>query len=433
MAAEASLAADLAAQISTEHAHHVAGDASLETSLNSEITARQSADLELYNNFSGEMSIEKAAREDADASIVVYLDAADDSLQEAIDAEATARSNADASINTAMTAEASSRVAGDASVAAAASTALATAETSINSAMTAEASSRVAGDASLATAIDNEKNRIDAILDGSTVDLDQFAEIVEFVNGIDLENDNALLSAVTSIGTSITAEESARIAGDSFLQSELGAVETSINTALAAEESSRVAADGSLELFLNGKINTETTARESADSSLELFLNDKINTQISVEASTREVKDNEIKTSLVEVEDALSTMILEEKTRAMEAEGSLEAALSTEVAYLVANTDLTAIDSFSEVVAELANVTNDFENTYFKKVTASGLVNGTNKNFTLASAVRTGSEAIYYNGLLQEEGVDYTISGTTVSFTYTPKMGGKVTAYGVYA
>ena len=40
------------------------------------------------------------------------------------------------------------------------------------------------------------------------VDLDQFAEIVDFVNNIDLENDNALLSAVTSIGENITAEES---------------------------------------------------------------------------------------------------------------------------------------------------------------------------------------------------------------------------------
>jgi hypothetical protein len=36
--------------------------------------------------------------------------------------------------------------------------------------------------------------------------------------------------------------------------------------------------------------------------------------------------------------------------------------------------------------------------------------------------------------LLQEEGVDYTISGgVNVNFTYTPATGGKVTAYGVYA
>jgi hypothetical protein len=36
--------------------------------------------------------------------------------------------------------------------------------------------------------------------------------------------------------------------------------------------------------------------------------------------------------------------------------------------------------------------------------------------------------------LLQEAGVDYNISGgVNVQFTYTPAIGGKVTAYGVYA
>ena len=63
-----------------------------------------------------------------------------------------------------------------------------------------EASIRLSSDESLESAIAAEQSRIDVILDGSTVDLDQFAEIVDFVNGIDLENDNALLSAVTSIG-----------------------------------------------------------------------------------------------------------------------------------------------------------------------------------------------------------------------------------------
>ncbi|NBV28601.1 hypothetical protein EBS02_06250, partial [bacterium] len=129
----------------------------------------------------------------------------------------------------------------------------------------------------------------------------------------------------------------------------------------------------------------------------------------------------------------LNDKINNETSRAEAAEGSLEAALSTEVANLLSNTDLTAIDSFSEVVDSLNSIENLITNEYFKKVVVSGLVNGTNKDFTLAAAVRTNSEAIYYNGLLQEAGVDYNMSGTTVSFTYTPKMGGKITAYGVYA
>jgi hypothetical protein len=324
-----------------------------------------------------------------------------------------------------MTAEASSRVAGDASVAAAASTALATAETSINTAMTAEASSRVAGDVSLAAAIDLEKGRIDAILDGSDVDLDQFAEIVSFVNGIDLENDNALLSAVTSIGTAIGNEESSRVSGDASLNDSIGSLQTDLftnvmllNSAITAEESSRIAADGSLESFLNGKINTEVSSRESADESLFMNLNDKINTQISAEASTRLFEDEKLQEAI----DA-------EGLRAMSAEASLEAALSTEVAYLISNTDLTAIDSFTEVADKLDQVAN----TYMKKVSVSGMVNGTNKVFTFAS-ILNGSDAVYYNGLLQEAGVDYTIGslGDSIEFTDAPKAGSKVVIYGVY-
>jgi hypothetical protein len=338
----------------------------------------------------------------------------------------------DSKLSSAISSEASSRVSKDGSL----EFVISEAKTSINTAMTAEASSRVSGDVSLATAINTEKGRIDAILDGSTVNLDQFAEIVSFVNGIDLENDNALLSAVTSIGIAIDDEETARENADDSLESALGSAALSLNGKINTEISNRENAEdslelvistnklesdqadqslatalGSTELFLNGKINTETTNRVSADDSLEsalesaqLFLNGKINTEIS---------------------------------RAEAAEDSLEAALSTEVANLLANTDLTAIDSFSEVVSELETVNNMIDvinNTYFKKVSVSGLVNGTNKNFTLASAVRPNSETIYYNGLLQEEGVDYTISGgVNVQFTYTPKMGGKVTAYGVYA
>jgi hypothetical protein len=142
---------------------------------------------------------------------------------------------------------------------------------------------------------------------------------------------------------------------------------------------------------------------------------------------TREVSDRE------QAIDALILDLNAEISRAESAEDSLEAALSSEVADLLSNTDLTVIDSFSEVVTGLNSIENKITNEYFKKVGVSGLVNGTNKNFTLAAAVKPGSEAIYYNGLLQELGEDYTISGgVNVQFTYTPATGGKVTAYGVY-
>jgi hypothetical protein len=288
-------------------------------------------------------------------------------------------------------------------------------DSKLSSAISAEDSSRVAGDLSLANAISREEGRIDAILDGSTVDLDQFAEIVSFVNGIDLENDNALLFAVTSIGSAIGNEESSRVSADSSLASVINGNKVDANNAISAEASTREVKDASLETVI-------ATNRTDA------------NTAISNEESARISKDNSLEVFIGMVEEDLMSQLSSEISRAEAAEDSLESALSTEVSNLISNTDLTAIDSFSEVVAELSAITNDFENTYFKKVVVSGLVNGTNKNFTLASDVRTNSEAIYYNGLLQEAGVDYTISGgVNVNFTYTPATGGKVTAYGVYA
>ena len=48
---------------------------------------------------------------------------------------------------------------------------------------------------------------------------------------------------------------------------------------------------------------------------------------------------------------------------------SLEIALSSEVSYLLANTDLSSIDSFAEVSDALAAQVSDFTAIYFKKAT----------------------------------------------------------------
>lgn len=60
----------------------------------------------------------------------------------------------------------------------------------------------------LQSQINVEKGRVDAILDASQADKDSFAEIVQLINSIDLENDNSLASAILT-------EQNARIAGDS--------------------------------------------------------------------------------------------------------------------------------------------------------------------------------------------------------------------------
>lgn len=78
-----------------------------------------------------------------------------------------------------------------------------------------------AADSVLDGKISTEKARIDAILDASQADKDSFAEIVQLINSVDLENDNGLASAVQSINSSIAAETAARQAADSSLSSDL--------------------------------------------------------------------------------------------------------------------------------------------------------------------------------------------------------------------
>jgi predicted house-cleaning noncanonical NTP pyrophosphatase (MazG superfamily) len=85
----------------------------------------------------------------------------------------------------------------------------------------AEAKDRTDADKKLQSNIDSEAKRIDAILDGSTVDLDQFKEVVEFVQSIDLENDADLLKAVTDINKAIDSEIEARELADSELDDKI--------------------------------------------------------------------------------------------------------------------------------------------------------------------------------------------------------------------
>jgi len=162
--------------------------------------------------------------------------------------------------------------------------------------------------------------------------------------------------------------------------------------------------------------------------------------------------------------------ISSEISRAESAEDSLEVALSTEVSYLLANTDLTSIDSFAEIVADLSSEVsraesveadlsvaifdeigtiaqhiesnlNDSVNmliaTYYQKLTLNGDVDGTNQLFLFDAPYMVNSESIYLNGLLMTEGDDYSYNGPVggpyngIVFINAPQVGDKVKAYAV--
>lgn len=59
--------------------------------------------------------------------------------------------------------------------------------------------------------------------------------------------------------------------------------------------------------------------------------------------------------------------------------------------------------------------------------TPSGTINGSNTAFTLANTPIAGTEHVYLNGLLQEPaGEDYTISGTSITYTVAPVSGDRL-------
>lgn len=59
---------------------------------------------------------------------------------------------------------------------------------------------------------------------------------------------------------------------------------------------------------------------------------------------------------------------------------------------------------------------------HMDKEVPSGTINGVNKTFVLSKTPTSGSDHVYLNGILQDEGInhDYTISGKTITFNLAP-------------
>jgi hypothetical protein len=245
---------------------------------------------------------------------------------------------------------------------------------------------------------------------------------------------NDLNAEVSNREVAVSTEESARISGDDSLAADL-----------SAEESARLSADASLAADLSSEIEG---LADTDELTIELnTVTNKIQMKDVVAAGSEGLRtfEGDIEVNGILTVDGVDVMaeISSEISRAEAAEDSIATELSTQVSYLISNIDVTEIDSFSEIVENLSteisraesaelSLADDFENIYFKKVAVAGTVDGTNDEFTLASTVRTDSEVIYLNGLLQVIGDDYTIDGATLTFVAAPETGDKVAAYGMY-
>jgi hypothetical protein len=110
-----------------------------------------------------------------------------------------------------------------------------------------------------------------------------------------------------------------------------------------------------------------------------------------------------------------------------------DATLGSRVDDIISNTDLSALDSFTEVKSSFVSaVLASFKSIYAKRNVATGNVDGANKSFTLTSGMLEHSEQVFLNGVLQDQTNDYAVSGTTLTMVAAPASGDLLEVFGVY-
>ena len=298
--------------------------------------------------------------------------AADVVLQNNITSEEAARIAQDGVLQTNITAEETRALAAEAAIQADVDAN----ELAASNDRTAIRSEFAAADTTLQNNIDAEAARIDALLSGSSVDLDT---LIEIVNAYELA-DTDIISSITSLSgaldqeiidrtADVDAEETARIAADGVLQANINALSTSVAADLASEEAARIAGDSALSSSLMVTINAlqadvdqneadadaailaEETARIAADSALSTSI-----TNLSSAVAADLASQNSDFTADI---NALQSEIDAEEVRAQAAEAALSAditalsgAVATDLAALQADVDQNEADADAAILAE---------------------------------------------------------------------------------
>ena len=255
-----------------------------------------------------------------------------------------------------------------------------------------------------------------------------------------------------SLDTRVSAEESARLAGDASLTTRVSAEETarasaatSLTTRVSAEESTRLAADTSL------------TTRVSAEESTRLAADTSLSSRISIETSRATSVEVSLNAELIALPDTdgltIEVNATDNKVRLMQTVApAKDNSGNTTFRQFQGETKFSGTTTFNGYLAKMSAQPNTlsgfddfslitkgyFDSIYTRKNTVTGSVNGTNAAFTFGNPVKSGSEAVYLNGLLQSVTDDYTVttngSGqvTAITFVVAPDSGSNLKVYGVY-
>ena len=486
--------ASIAANLSTELIARVSGDASVMLALSATFSSLPMTDGStiILDAATNTVQLKEAVAAPASGtrtfSGLINVAAQPATLAGFGDLSLVTKAYASAAVST----EASLRIVADASIA----TGLSSELVARAAAVSGEASLRTVADASIATNLSTEKARIDAILLASAADKDSFAEIVTLINSVDTTNDEAFAGYVLANNAALSTEVSNRTEDVNAEESRATSAELSLDTDLGlhnmggnSQYSDYLSALDNGYEFPDGATFTSADCQSAFGpanlanytmfvdlwnyrgllqntQNVSIGIREELSTEVSraefAEGSLATQISTELSTANASVEGALSSEI----SRATEAEGSIAIQLSSEVSYIIANTDLTSIDSFAEVVADMSSEVSTREsiddaikagvNTALLAIKHHIL------NTARLSRVRLQLEAIgdnietvfvcnhyhaslgdgvvYLNGLLQEEGDDYThtsdVNGkgqhvNTYTFLTAPDAGSKIKIYGM--
>jgi hypothetical protein len=119
--------------------------------------------------------------------------------------------------------------------------------TSLEDALSAEIAATDADVTSIDNRVISVENSISTILDGSDVDLDQFAEIVTFVNSIDVVNDGLLSDFISVANQSVDSLESALSVEISETNADVTSLEDALSAEIAATDADVTAINASID------------------------------------------------------------------------------------------------------------------------------------------------------------------------------------------
>lgn len=271
-------------EVASEASARSAADTTLQNNIDAEATARQAA-----------VSAEATARQAADQDLQDQIDALDSGSTAGLTQEIADRQAGDDALDARLDV-----IEGSDSTEGSVAKAEKDAKDYADSIMATEQSARQAADTTLQANIDTEKARIDAILLASDADKDSFAEIVNLINSVDTTNDNAfaayvlsndaaLAQEVSDRQSAVSSEQSAREAADDALDARLDVLEGSDTTEGSVAKAEKDAKD-----HADSIVASEQSAREAADSAMDArldVLEGSDSTEGSVAKAEKDAKD----------------------------------------------------------------------------------------------------------------------------------------------